>query len=220
VKERPIIMQAESVRAILDGRKTQTRRVIKPQPPGPGYELMTCMSTTGNRHDEGRHHWGLMAANGYEMLDSRQPYFACPYGVPGDRLWVRETWCPLERCDWIGTEREKNVNYRADCPPASEAIREEMGYAWRSSIFMPRWASRLTLEITDVRVQRVQEITRDDALAEGVSLTDSLCPEVNPRYKSLQRFPALWDSINAKRGFGWERNPWVWAITFKQRTNP
>jgi hypothetical protein len=196
MKERPILFCGEMVRAILDGRKTQTRRIVKPQPDfaaqphwlfGPGHSGVGWYCGEAEYPDEGSHFYG------------------CPYGVLGDRLWVRETWCPLERCDWVGSKREDNVNYRADCPPESETIRGEMGYAWRSPIFMPRWASRITLEIIDVRVQRVQEITFDDCVAEGIVRL----PGADAEYRRL------WNSINLKRGFGWEKNPWVWAITFK-----
>ena len=199
MKERPILFSAPMVRAILDGIKTQTRRVIKPQP---------CEN--------------VVLSGSYER--------PCPHGVPGDQLWVRETWCPLERCDWIGTDRKDNVNYRADCSPTSESIREEMGYAWRSPVYMPRWASRITLEITGICVQRVQEITESDAAAEGIvrigrsaylhGLMDGYGIAGTPPDETFtvrrNAFGHLWNSINAKRGFDWDRNPFVWAITFRR----
>ena len=174
--EHPILFSGPMVRAILEGRKTQTRRVIKPQ-------------TT----------WG-----------SDVEY--CPHGVPGDRLWVRETWCPLERADWSRPGREYNVNYKADATPEGECIRKEMGYQWKPSIFMPRWASRITLEITGVKVERIQELLdHKDIMAEGI------LPDEGPRcYSCRTRFAELWDSLNAKRGYGWDANPWVWVIEFKR----
>jgi hypothetical protein len=140
---------------------------------------------------------------------------------------VRETWCPLDAPDHFTDPakpkdalihgRRNGAAYRADMKDAeSERCRLELGYKWRPSIYMPRWASRITLIITNVRVQRVQEITRDDALAEGVDLSRELFPTMNAPDKALRLFPRLWDSINAKRGFGWDTNPWVWAITFQR----
>ena len=160
MKERPIIFSGPSVRAILDGRKTQTRRIVK-APKGMSAE--------------------------FAGVD-----FACPYGCPGDRLWVRETHSFYDReC--------RKPYYQAD-------IDDWEPGGWRSPIFMPRWASRITLEITDVRVQRVQEITEAEAKAEGVHCA------VNGSNRLA--FATLWDSVNAKRGFSWADNLWVWAITF------
>jgi hypothetical protein len=183
MKERPILFSGPMVQAILDGRKTQTRRVVKPQP----------------------EYWEQ--TGGYHYPLDKKPYrgapvgrvrsideYRCPYGQPGDRLWVRETWH-----QYAGGE----VIYRADYGPESYQAGAK---GWRPSIFMPRWASRITLEITGVRVERVQDISADDARAEGVS-----APDVLPRSK----FATLWDSINAKRGYGWDMNPWCWCVEFK-----
>lgn len=179
-RERPIIFTADSVLAILDGTKTQTRRVIK----NPG------------RLD------GLM------LSGEEQEW--CPYGRAGDRLWVRETWA------WSGdktvAEAERiaqgEVWYRTDPRWTNPAIR------WRSPIHMPRWASRLTLEITEVRVQRVQEISEEDAKAEGAPFDAGGNEELGVGYRI--GFCRLWDSLNAKRGYSWESNPWVWALTFRR----
>lgn len=118
----------------------------------------------------------------------------CPYGEKGDGLWVRETWGPYEG----------GVIYRCDESPNCKPD----GGAWKPSIFMPRWASRITLEITDVRLERLQEISELDARSEGV----------NPYSceTALEQFPKLWDSINAKRGYRWETNPWCWCISFNR----
>ena len=137
-KERPILCSAPDVMAILDGRKTQTRRIMKPQP---------------NRTwpDEVTPHWSV---GGNRTLPGASNPLRCPYGVPGDRLWVREAWRLPDGAPkgW--------VDYRAD------DTRD--GFKWKPSIHMPRWASRITLEVTDVRVERLQDISEADAMAEGV----------------------------------------------------
>jgi hypothetical protein len=160
MKERPIIFTGDSVRAILDGRKTQTRRVIHPQPINIKIGQSVVPSACGN----------------------------CPYGEPGDRLWVREAFDSW-KC-------------------ANESMLLLNRGAWKSPMFMPRWASRLTLEITEVRVQRLQEMSEEDAQEEGRGTWGNGCRH---RY-----FAGLWDSINAKRGHSWESNPWVWAVSFRQ----
>lgn len=195
MKERPIIFSGEMVRAILEGRKTQTRRVIKPQPSG----------------DVGA----------WPYDDHRENWLVCPYGSQECRLWVRETWRPFV----LGSRfnQEVDIEYRADGqkilhhPISSEKLEKwEGGFSdcsWKPSIHMPRWASRITLEITDVRVERVQDITDADAVAEGIDPEEDKydghqVPKVN--------FSFLWDSINEKRGFGWDANPWVWVVEFKK----
>jgi hypothetical protein len=147
----------------------------------------------------------------------------CPYGQPGDRLWVKETW----QDDPVG---EWGVCYRAS--GHNEGCKFPL-HLWRPSIFMPRKLSRITLEITDVRVQRVQEISDDDATAEGCEFSpvpgcgddDKWCHGTCKRHGRCMylraprfQFQDLWDSLNAKRGYGWKENPWVWAITFKRLT--
>jgi hypothetical protein len=159
----------------------------------------------------------------------------CPYGAPGDRLWVREAWSVNGIGVLIAGDviHSAEIGYRADggeisweCPPAfyeRENDREAFGVrstAWRPSIHLPRWASRLTLEIVDVRVERLQSISVADAEAEGwggylnsaIPGDDLLCYGNGPR----TWFRKLWDSINAARGFGWDANPWCWAITFRR----
>ena len=153
MKERPILFSAPMVMAILAGTKTQTRRVIKPQP--------------------------SVAQN-------------CPYGTPGDHLWVKETF-------WTGGDA---VNYRAD-GEMPEYMRDVS--RWKPSIFMPRKLSRITLEILDVRVERVQDISEEDAKDEG-----GLYGAGSYR----DGFAVLWDSINGKK-HPWESNPWCWVLTFK-----
>lgn len=225
MKERPILFNAEMVRAVLDGRKTQTRRVVNPQP------------ETAHGHD------GLVQVVGYRIWAWPERVFdgtiRCPYGAPGDRLWVRETWAPYDGADKPRADIEAEcVRYRADgvtyiggpddpvplnmygVPP-----HEEMPggpWRWRPSIHMPRWASRITLEVTDVRVERVQDIRADDIYAEGTpGAWDFLHHQ--KRWIKAACLPAcrtawveLWDSINAKCGYGWDANPWVWVVSFKR----
>ena len=127
----------------------------------------------------------------------------CPYGQVGDRLWVRETWAIRENL-WVDDHYEPDgrVIYRADGDYADR---------WKPSIYMPRWASRITLEITAIKVERVAEISEDDAIAEGI------VPEQHPfDAPPAMRFAIVWDSINASKGYGWEANPLCWVLTFKE----
>src|SRR5690606_20772737 len=157
----------------------------------------------------------------------------CPYGQPGDWLWVRETWAPMCReadpyC-WCETEEQRKRNhyieYRADTGnprpgdwPADIPAGEEVP-RWRPSIHMPRWASRITLEITDVRVERLQDITEADIIAEGCTV-DAVARWAGVPWSDMptlhHAFRVGWDRLNARRGYGWDANPWVWAITFRR----
>ncbi len=227
VRERPILFSAPMVRAILDGQKTQTRRVVNlrngmidfvgsglsrdPADPSSDWNNPSCW---GYEHfDQG---WCLLKPDG---PSSHQ--IPCPYGQPGDRLWVRETWADL-RGTGIGTA---SAAYRAESLNAdgrenadARRCREDYGVKWRPSIHMPRWASRITLEITDIRVERVREISRDDVIAEGICERDGL-PIEDCHAGWHEPFAQLWDSINAKRGFPWADNPWVWVVAFKRIDN-
>lgn len=212
MKERPIPLTAFEVRAILEGRKTQTRRVVKPQPERDLAPIEVAELCAGYRLGKIR----------------------CPFGVPGDRLWCKETW---RYYDWT-EDGEPHIQYFADSktslrkPPEdwkdkvsdiwtelSEASNfREHGAArdgsWRPSIHMPRWASRIILEVESVRVERVQEISTADALAEG--MTPTWGGESSPGVKcpnEYDQFAELWNRIN---GVGsWESNPWCWCIQFK-----
>ena len=191
MKERPIIFSAEMVRAILEDQKVQTRRVIKPQPP------------------EGAKAWFFVNTGVWEWRRcSPWQKFYCPYGQPGDRLWVRESACyrfdpdgdASDVCayaaDVSASEREDH-KYNFPFWAYSAESWERGGHTgFNSPIYMPRWASRITLEITGVRVERVQDISEEDAIAEGCGL--------NIRHWIWGRTPEtkfrdMWDSINAKR---------------------
>ena len=183
------------VRALLDGRKTQTRRVIKPQPDfdDPNKQNLSDYLFKG----------ALAATGGSDWPDK------CPYGAPGDRLWVRETFA-YDVAEYPDGKTAEAAIYRAttDCEDYFKGH-------WCPSIFMPRRLSRITLEVTKVRVQRMQEISEVDAIAEGCQLIEG-----NPKRRDgldySSEFYSLWDSINAKRGYGWDKNPWVWVVTFKR----
>ena len=185
--EKPILFSGEMVRAILEGRKTETRRPVKR-----GIEIGTALRGSQivfNAHD----------AKGFLVQ--------CPYGRQGDRLWVKETWgyrstLSISLCE--GECSHRHLAYRFSEPDA-------MVWHWTPPLYMPRWASRITLEITGVKVERVQDTSHRDALAEGVSY-DVSKSDGSP----LARFQTLWDSINAKRGYGWQDNPWVWVIAFRR----
>ncbi len=188
MKERPILFSGEMVRAILEGRKTQTRRVVKPQP---------CEMNVWH----GAIYDGEIDLNKTPCMEPKKS----PYGVPGDRLWVRETFCTGSFYDCF--QEDGVICYRATGGNATESDCA----AWRPSIHMPRRASRITLEVTGVRVERVQDISEDDAKAEGVSL------EKWDSYRVA--YAELWSDLNAKRGFGWSVNPWVWVIEFRRMEN-
>lgn len=212
MKERPITFSAPMVRAILATQKTQTRRTLNPQPE---LAIMDAESTSALRAAQDV---GLVPSADMPRWRWRGTFcmpwpnsirHASPYGVPGDRLWVRETWSidphPGEcRGDNPRTPDGGEVMYRAT---------DGWDGPWRSSRYMPRWASRLTLEVTSVRAERLQTISESDALAEAVDPFE--CPSGPATPCASSAFAELWDSINSKRA-PWASNPWVWAITFRR----
>ena len=222
MKERPILMSGPLVVQTMKWFKTQTRRV------------MTCAtgpSLSVECHGNGRAtlSWLTGAGPGYPV-DEQTKEIACPYGVPGDRLWVRETWAIA-----TGEPNDRNavIRYRSDMALRPLVIPPDWSWApmstltrFHPSIHMPRWASRLTLEIVEVRAQRLQDISEADARAEGVLSEAELnvlrldMNDANGVTWGRDRFKALWDSINSKRLVGgkpvtWEANPYVWAITYR-----
>jgi hypothetical protein len=189
MKEHPILFNDEMVRKILEGRKRETRRVIKARSkhiPDPQKLLLDG--------------WKYRYAEGAVFVN-RGPgtttwIFDCPYGEAGDRLWVREAW--RYKAESLFSDNPE-VEYRASAPNPRD------GQDWKPSIHMPRWASRITLEVVEVQVERIQDISRASITAEGVKV--SLLERLN--------FQELWDSINEKRGYGWDANPWVWVVAFR-----
>lgn len=234
MKERPILFSGEMVRAILEGRKTQTRRIVKFKQCG---MLSTEFCSEGFDVYRFDHQYSKL------VMSETMP---CPYGQPGDRLWVRETWQAVHFekdfetgiCDdWyharhipkLSNDGYWKVCYEADGTWPKD--RDERGFPFRPSIHMPRWASRITLEITNIRVERLQDISEEDALAEGVTgwtepgqvkipvglgtqhgrqMQDG---NIRVKQSPIYQFQDLWESINGPGS--WEKNPWVWVINFK-----
>lgn len=246
MKERPILMSGPTIRAILDDRKTAMRRVAGTPPAGSESVLKRPGDTFANTFWNGEQ-WETqnIEVSSYCLCHTRQmrrynpptntgkiewyqwessPFY-CPYGKPGDRLWVRETWATpgnydhIKPSDLIDTMCHEIVYRATELYPVY--------YNWRPSIHMPRWASRITLEITGVKVERLQDISEEDALAEGLytlSNRDGTFYNYNsgiePRYwwtDPISAFVALWQSINGKRpGCNWDSDPLVWVIEFKR----
>ena len=220
---KPMLFSGEMVRAILDGRKTQTRRPLKPQPrilPFPFDDEV--------------------------IVHLLPPSSDCPFGQVGDRLWVRETFCleyqvesdqkppftdgrPI-RWEFAGMESDPEgadsiwiqPHYRATDPTPELAYEDSGGeptVRWKPSIHMPRWASRITLEITDIRIERLQEITEEEAEAEGREPRWSMEEPKSVREclgSARYAFANLWESLYEKKGLGWYANPWVWVIGFRR----
>ena len=220
MKERPMLFSAPMVRAILAGTKTQTRRVVKPGSWNPAASDYTGAVRVGQSSDS---RIGLQAY--FEHRDSETWHETrCPYGQPGDRLWVRETWQAVSGTDrarrivWSPRPSFGWVEYAAS--PIDEAPPR-----WRPSIHMPRWASRITLEITAVRVERLQDISEADAIAEGVdrfpgcrqdddaAAFNRIGPVDNDSFP-IARYAVLWEQINGPGS--WDANPWVWVVEFKR----
>lgn len=240
MKERPILFSGEMVRAILAGQKTQTRRIVK----SVGADNGVVFQKEGDQWIPYRSWDGesTQDRNGAETP------VECPYGIPGDRLWVKETWqqffwdeLPEARRDTprgtmgipASPERYSLVGYRADGELLSQDSDEGPAGQpanWRPSIYMPRWASRILLEVVSVRLERLQEISEEDALAEGVNAPNP-CGGCGQRRWSnclgclhtwaatpIEAYRDLWESINGKGS--WDRNPWVWVIEFRREVRP
>ena len=223
--ERPILFSAPMVRAILDGRKTVTRRVV-------------TVGDTIEERDDGTP-WPYFTT--WTHGDDGSPWASCPYGAPGDRLWVRETWryhgWTEDGAPWIKYAADDSTRLVERIPDewsdrladiwadlSDDANMAIDGRAadrkWRPSIFLPRWASRITLEVVGVRVERLQEITENDARAEGVNPSDAhIVIKDGDRQHDMERthrgaFACLWDGINGDRA-PWASNPWVWRVEFR-----
>jgi len=234
MKERPILFSAPMVRALLSGKKTQTRRVVRCLCNNTHMGKLLGewdLSVPPWRWDGKKSLWRLMSRQPPSPGDWVESFqtavddhataaVRCPYGKPGDRLWVRETfiagkavggYAPGVDPDLDPDGRTIDVIYRADAGP-----NELTAGPWTPSIYMPRWASRITLEVTDVRVERLQELTPADAIAEGVFQDGQYATEPGLPYP-VATFAALWRNLN---GVGsWAANPWVWVVTFRPVLN-
>lgn len=207
IRERPILFSGPMIRALLNGTKTQTRRVVKPQPTESPAGLLGEMNQLT-----------LMGPGGYAVK--------CPYGTYFDRLWVRETWATVDTTGSYGDLTAVEIAYRS-----TEHLRYAQGRGvqflseekaepytggkfsdrWRSPIYMPRWASRLSLEITNIRAERLQDITEEDAIAEGCTV--HLPGAADEIETAREQYARLWESINGPGS--WAENPWVWVVSFK-----
>lgn len=222
IKERPILFSTPMVRALLDGTKTQTRRICttrsQAQTDIMGYALMADIMDK----DE-----GVCEKAAWEQL-------GCPYGTPGDRLWVRETWAPAAvlhrkaficfRADGDNPNAETSTEVLLESDDALlKAHRDLAKGHWIPGIHMHRWASRITLEIESIHVERLQDISEEDARAEGIRqcrVGDVTAFGVDPEDRDTlyptarYAFNCLWESINGPGS--WESNPWVWVVIFKR----
>ncbi|WP_425469526.1 hypothetical protein [Paraburkholderia azotifigens] len=248
MKERPILFSGPMVRALIDGRKTQTRRIVKlPH----NNRLGVWEPTTIGGPDGGRTASGATVPFQAAVWHTRTgDSLMCPHGQPGDQLWVRESGVKIKlaasdfhifRHDepttlrigdyWVEETRAPGASYNvAGCSRESALSYREAKVV--PSIHMPRWACRLELVIANVRVERVQDINEADAMAEGVESVRNEGEYWKDYLRSTKRcdemtcltardsFRTLWDSINASRGFGWDVNPWIWALSFRRVERP
>lgn len=253
MNERPILFSGDMVRAILDGRKTQTRRVISVRNTLHSEDMSTNHNAeiTGVIRNKGTFwtfglSWIVVGIQQYDAVTIK-----CPYGKPGDLLWVRETWRIIgwhegvpyllqykadgataeEPGDSSKYDEDKYTQYTIDstndCIQAKIPLSEDGFYyfnsdveiptRWRPSIFMPRWASRLTLKIINIWPERLQEISILDCNKEGYPVNGNGGAPWG--FRPIIWFQELWDSINAKRGYPWDSNPWVWVIEFERCQN-
>ncbi len=216
MKERPILFSGEMVRAILDGRKTQTRRKMKPRPPSGVPEGVYCDPYNGNFEHFTFWTQDDKMCNGLignvKIKGNPTCHWKCPYGVPGDRLWVRETWREPE--DHEGFEGGVVIYAASEMDAAVK---------WKPSIHMPRYASRITLEIVNVKVERLHDIGADDCRQEGIEppvMTGCHGSATAEDIKKLLdigwrwAYQHVWNNIN--RPGSWEKNPWVWVVEFKR----
>ena len=201
MKTRPILFSGPMVRALLDGSKTQTRRIVKA------------------RADKNLGPRCVLQPHELAGEVNRGDYQNCPYGQPGNRLWVRETWSYFGGDEYMYQQEIASVGYRAS---QVDGLDHVPGGRWRASIHMPRWASRITLEITGVRVEKLQGISEADCIAEGCTKNHNdyywggphKAGGLKQMATAKQAYQDLWESINGPEN--WDANPWVWVVEFKR----
>lgn len=205
--ERPILFSAPMVRAILAGKKSVTRRICKPA----NDKLSGTAASVERAAKSGWIAWWPSPVTAKETAERYDDGFRCPYGEPGDRLWVRETWAHTNAYDGNYILDKRKALYKAD--EESQIIPNR----WKPSIHMPRWASRITLEVTDVRVERLQEITEEEAIAEGFEghrASDGYDIDPFRDVDARDAFAELWDELNGKK-YPWANSPWIWRVAFQ-----
>jgi hypothetical protein len=207
MKEHPILFSAPMVRAILEGRKTMTRRVIK-------LEDLTRHPDYDKWYGDRVWSWRVLPYKSWTDRTHESFLSLCPYGQPGDRLYIRES---ARVINVRGGSREIDIEYQADKLFATVPYPARLTPAPKGKLLANgtyREASRIRVEITAVRVERLQDISEEDAECEGIQFMRDI-PDADETLAARQLFEILWDSINAKRGYGWNANPWVWVIEFR-----
>lgn len=213
MKERGMIFNSEMVRAILDGRKTQTRRIVKGVPSS--HDFHGWILSSFNSKDEGKACWAI----GKSHFLNQPIRVRCPFGAIGDRIWVRESFRVHSRATDVATLVYKasvqnswtEQTHRVPVTACNKPVSPEK---WTPSIHMPRWASRITLEITDVRVERLNSITEQDAIDEGCHGGHDSIPGYMYSATPHEHFHHIWESIYGADS--WQANPWVWVISFRR----
>lgn len=217
MKERGIIFNGAMVRAILSGQKTQTRRIMKQQPP----ERWSPVTSSGEPDLQARtytqgvvdRHGCLQAGPQVFGVADEEWGAVSPFGQPGDRLWVRETWVHIDdeddKFDGMGSQ----TYYRASSPASDDRWLKDRGLKWKPSIHMPRHAARILLEITDVRIERLNSISDEDCRKEGCHGGHGAIPGYQYSATPREQFSHLWQSIYGQES--WDSNPWVWIYEFK-----
>ena len=237
MKERPILFKPEMIKAILNGNKTMTRRVVK----FPKHAYKPDINWIKSIHQDGGGNWVAWSTNEQQLIEfTKKAYpsgegFKCPYGKISDKFWVKETWStfpPYDNRPTIACSQILPYVIHKESGFYEKVIHKagKENYAWgmygepkwKSSLFMPKTATRIWLKIIDIRIERLQDITIHDCLHEGIEINpDNLFSpitklSIDTSFQLLNKFEILWDSINKKEPYRWRDNPFVWVIDFKK----